>query len=90
MTLEIPPITDPLGRWEQPSLDQVLVDDDCAVVTAKAFEQLLDYSRSKPTGVYPGKMWKAEFAGRWYLRWYGADDGDPLGLPTYAKEIYVV
>lgn len=91
MTLEIPPITDPKGKhWEQPPLDQILVDDDCAVVTERAFKALLEYSTSTPTGVYPGKMWKARQGMVWYLRWYGLDDGHPAGLPTYTKQIYIV
>lgn len=68
----IPPITDPLGRsWQQPSLAQILVDDTHAVMTPATLNTLLEYNTSRPSGVYPGKMWKSYFAGAWYLNWYG-------------------
>jgi hypothetical protein len=87
----IPPITNPLGRaWEQPAVDQILVDDDVAMMTEDAFQKLLEYSHSTPTGVYPGKMWKARRSGVWYLRWYSADDGHPDGLPTPYRQIIVI
>lgn len=69
---EIPPITEPLGRyWEQPDRALILIDAHHAVMDAAAFAQLLEYSCSKPTAVYEGKMWKAQFDGVWYLRWFG-------------------
>lgn len=55
----IPPITDPMGRhWDQPSRDDILVDDTHAVMTVKTFTALLEYSTSMPSGVYDGKMWR--------------------------------
>lgn len=34
----IPPITDPMGRyWDQPSRDEIIVDDTHAVMTVKTF-----------------------------------------------------
>lgn len=73
----IPPMTDPLGKhWQQPSADSILIDDSHAIMDSKAFDALADYSSSVPSGVYPGKMWKAISSdGRKFLRWYGiADD----------------
>lgn len=55
----IPPITDPLGRgWDQPSLDRMMITDKYATMGKAAFEELLDYTGSQPTGCYPGKCWK--------------------------------
>jgi hypothetical protein len=71
----IPAITDPLGRhWQQPLRDRVLVDETHALLEKQDFEQLLDYSRSRPTGVYVGKMWRCFFREGWFLCWYGAGD----------------
>lgn len=73
----IPPITDPLGRhWQQPGAEKILIDDSHAIMDRQTFDALADYSCSVPSGVYPGKMWKAVASdGRKFLRWYGiADD----------------
>ena len=88
---KIPPITDPLGSyWKQPETDDFLIDDTHVIMTLSAFNQLLDYSRSMPTGVYPGKAWKSKsFKGTWWLRWFGLEDGHPEGLPTYSREILI-
>ncbi len=73
----IPPITDPLGRyWKQPPLDAIAIDDTHAIMDQAAFKRLPEYSQSRPTGVYPGKMWKAITAtGEAYLCWYGIVEG---------------
>ncbi|WP_321799774.1 hypothetical protein [Burkholderia sp. BCC1988] len=72
----IPPITDPMGRfWDQPARDEILVDDTHAVMNRSTFWKLLEYSTSRPSGVYPGKMWKAIFGDEAYLRWYGIVEG---------------
>ena len=74
----IPPMTHELGKyWRQPSQDSILVDDTHAVMDSTAFEKLAEYSSSMPSGVYPGKMWKALHHGRWMLRWYGIVEGNP-------------
>lgn len=87
----IPPITEPLGRnWPQPSLDGILVDDTHAVMTRGAFNDLLEYSRSTPSGVYPGKMWKAIMNdGTAYLRWFGIVEGRPDLCSNNAREILI-
>jgi len=71
-----PPImVDPMGRhWDQPPRSEVLIDEHCAVMTRKSFSQLHDYSHSMPSGVYDGKMWKALFRGKWYLKFYAPSD----------------
>lgn len=73
----IPAMTDPLGRhWTQPSLNEIAVDDTHAVMSRRSFDLLPDYSRSRPTGVYPGKMWKVITRdGTPYLCWYGIVEG---------------
>ncbi len=74
MTHPIPAMTDPLGRhWKQPRRDQIEIDCNHALMPRSAFDQLLEYSATTPSGTYPGKMWKAHLPdGRgWALRWYG-------------------
>lgn len=85
----IPTITNPLGaHWRQPDRTHIIVDNTHALMTRRTFDSLAEYSASKPTGVYPGKMWKRfdgsfdrEFLARggkpvWLLCWYGECD-DP-------------
>ena len=68
----IPPMNNPLGRyWDQPSAQEILIDDIHALMEHKHFIELKDYSHSTPGGVYPGKMWKRKAKGIWYLVWYG-------------------
>lgn len=75
----IPAMTDPLGRyWKQPDRSAILLDDVHAVMDEKAFGKLAEYSTSIPSGVYPGKMWKAQcIGGEWMLRWFGEVEGRP-------------
>lgn len=78
----IPPMTDPLGRhWNQPPLEQVLVDDTHALMTPATFAQLSEYSSTLPSGVYEGKMWRRHDGAHdprrtrppiWLLCWYGS------------------
>ncbi|WP_405126732.1 hypothetical protein [Ralstonia pseudosolanacearum] len=70
-------MTDPLGRhWEQPARTEILVDSEHAVMSRASFNRLADYSRSRPSGVYPGKMWKSITCdGMPYLCWYGIVEG---------------
>lgn len=74
----IPVMTDEMGRyWQQPERESILIDDSHAVMSEKDFEYLANYSHSIPSGVYPGKMWKAIMQdGRNFLYWYsGVVDG---------------
>ncbi|HVH91276.1 MAG TPA: hypothetical protein VM783_07825 [Candidatus Acidoferrum sp.] len=53
---------------------------DLVYMSQKSRNDLSDYSRSMPTSVYPGKMWKAECtrldgSKEWRLRWYGEVPG---------------
>lgn len=83
----IPPITDPLGRhWQQPDTTAILIDDTHAVMDSATFKRLAEYSATRPTGVYPGKMWRRHDGlfdphckpedRRWLLMWFGECD-DP-------------
>jgi hypothetical protein len=85
----IPPITDPMGRhWQQPDLTSLDISGDTVELTQREFDALMEYSTTLPSGVYPGKCWKAEgmdwpkgggfpkATGIWYLRWFGECD-DP-------------
>jgi hypothetical protein len=79
MKNEIPVITEPLGRyWEQPSIKDILIDDNYAVMTESTLKQLKDYSRSQPTGVYGGKMWRAGEGNLWYLKWWDNPDENDM------------
>ena len=68
----IPEMTDEMGRyWEQPARENILIDDTHAVMNKRDCESLANYSRSIPSGVYPGKMWKSIIQdGRKYLCWF--------------------
>lgn len=86
----IPDITHPIGKyWYQPSWRQIVFSDTHATMSQETFDDLKDYSTSTPSGVYQGKMWKSHRQGKWWLRWYGVDDGDPRGLPTPCREIVI-
>lgn len=78
----VPPMTHPLASgWTQPDVAEIRIDDETATMDQHAFDELLEYSSSTPSGVYEGKMWKrrAKFATSdgmcnqevWYLVWYG-------------------
>lgn len=74
----IPPMTNPLGKhWDQPALSEIVVTSKSATMGQEAFDRLLDYSGSMPTGAYEGKMWRArqyrvdDVLPHWALCWYG-------------------
>lgn len=75
----IPPITDPLGKsWRQPHRKYIEVDDTHALMSEQTFKGLPDYTRSQPSGVYPGKMWKAHYPDDgWLLHWFEETPGKP-------------
>ncbi len=55
---EIPAMTDPLGKyWDQPSRNEILIDDSIALMSRATFCKLLAYNTTIPSGVYEGKMW---------------------------------
>lgn len=73
---KIPPMTHELSRaWDQPASVNFLIDDTHAVCRRKHFEHLRDYSYSRPSGVYEGKMWRAQYTDKGgvvtdYLYWW--------------------
>lgn len=74
----IPSMTDPMGKfWDQPPRSSILLDDTHAVMDEVAFGKLATYSSTIPSGVYPGKMWKAKSGDVWFLRWFGEVPGRP-------------
>lgn len=90
----IPPITHSLGRyWDQPPAEEVAVmqiDQTHALLTKRAFRQLQEYTQTLPSGVYAGKMWKAQDGGRWMLRWYGIVPGRCDVCSNNQREILIV
>lgn len=87
----IPAMTDPLGRhWQQPRSEDILIDGSHAVMDRQTFCSLADYSRSMPSGVYAGKMWKAITQdGRPFLCWYGLVDGRQDICSCNSREILI-
>ncbi len=97
----IPSITEPMGaHWRQPPLSAILIDDKHAVMTASSFGMLAEYSATRPSGVYPGKMWKRHDGlfdalcrpedRRWLLCWFGEVPGKPELCSNNHREILVV
>lgn len=93
----IPPMTDPLGKyWDQPEREEILIDADVALMERSTFDKLHDYTRSHPTGCYPGKMWRAQYGvnGRpgtyWFLCWFGfSSKGEKFCSNNY-REIVIL
>lgn len=70
MSQEIPPITEPMGKyWEQPKPEDIAVDDTHAIVADSAWGSLKNYECSVPSGCYPGKVWRCGNL----LRWFGPE-----------------
>lgn len=88
----IPPITDPMGKyWEQPPVENILIDDSHAVMNRCCFDKLIEYSSSIPSGVYLGKMWKAITEdGRKFLRWFGVVENRNDICSRNQREILIV
>lgn len=75
MNNSIPVMDDPMGKyWEQPrDITQAPVDDKTILLRPDQFRDLREYSTSIPSGVYPGKCWKAQDSRGWFIRWYGPE-----------------
>jgi hypothetical protein len=86
----IPPMTHPYGRvWEQPALSEIDIDDKYAVMNRESFLKIKNYSRSQPSGVYEGKMWRSSDDEKtWYLHWWGFSD-DPDKCSGNVREIKI-
>ena len=86
----IPKMTHPLSSvWDQPNHENFLFDDTYVIMTKRDFEELKNYSMSRPSGVYDGKMWKSKYGEVWDLRWYGPAP-DPNQCRTFSREIIVL
>jgi len=84
----IPEITHPLGKhWDQPSKDNILIDDKNALMSEKDFNELKEYSCSVPSGAYEGKMWKNYDGTNWGLVWYGESENPDNASINYRKII---
>ena len=67
----IPPMTHPYGMcWQQPPTYLILIDDTHAVMSRLDFEILMDYTCSRPSALYNGKMWKAQYENEGALKWF--------------------
>lgn len=93
-SMVIPPMTDPLSKyWHQPYLVDIQISESHAQMTRDVFSKLSDYSNSRPTGAYPGKMWKALYHddGKplWYLCWYG-DSENPRLVSNHSRIIVIL
>ena len=88
---QIPPMTHEYGKyWEQPKREDILLDDDCAVMTAETLNKLPQYDVTNPTGAYEGKMWRrVKSNGQFMLCWYGFSD-DPKMVSINATPIYLL
>ena len=77
--------------WKQPARENILVDDKHALMSRADFDELPDYTASEPSGVYAGKMWKAQYGSerRWWLLWFGVHV-DPKYCTKDYREIIVV
>lgn len=88
----IPQMTDPLGKyWDQPKdIRSAPMDDDCVLLTRDQFNELSDYSRSIPSGVYPGKCWRATYkGGARYMLWYGPFHTDGKTVDILHRRIII-
>lgn len=93
--IEIPPITNPLGcHWEQPRRSEILVDDECALMTRTSFDMLADYSGSQPSALYNGKMWKVcintEKGPVWLLRFCCNENIEKNYIDIVSREICIL
>jgi len=87
----IPPMDHELSQyWDQPALTEIEVDDTHALMSEAAFEQLYEYSASRPTGAYEGKMWKGRSGEVWYLQWFGKSTIGPGYVSNNHRVILVV
>lgn len=61
--------------WCQPKREDILVDNQFAIMSQETFDQLMEYSTTNPIGIYDGKMWKS--TGKFknsFLKWYAPTD----------------
>jgi len=67
----IPPMTHAYGScWQQPPTHLILIDDTHAVMYRIVFEKLMDYTRSQPSALYNGKVWKGQCLSEGTMKWF--------------------
>ena len=87
-------------HWDQPPTSDILIDDEYALMTQATFNRLAEYSASTPSGVYPGKMWRADNAAyhaaevakgayRHWLLWFGESE-NPDFVSNHSRKILLV
>ena len=91
----IPLITHPFGRaWQQPPKYLILVDDTHAVMSRLDFEILMDYTRSQPSALYNGKMWKIqrkfEDGVKWFLCYCHNENNNTSEIEIAYREILII
>lgn len=92
----IPTMTDPMGQyWKQPDLADIHLGtsmNGCywASMSRSDFDKLADYTHSRPTGTYPGKMWKRQWPGGWVLCWMEDCPDDPKMIGLGEAAIHII
>ena len=89
--MRIPECVHPLSKhWDQPKNTEIEVDDTHALMSEESFEGLKEYSISVPTGVYAGKMWRAQRYNEWRLCWYEEIDLDNKEMCIVKSRIILI
>lgn len=64
---EIPPMTHPLSKaWDQPPLNEFVIDKTHCLMTEKTYKQLHNYEYTLPTGKYEGKVFRRGNRFTWF------------------------
>lgn len=94
--IEIPQITHPLGKyWHQPDRSEIMIDEECAVMTVRTLNDLWEYSCTNPSFVYPGKMWRCkknyyDESKGWLLKWFGPYEKGEDWVSNHCREILLI
>lgn len=87
----IPEMDHPLASaWKQPKADKITLCGKWAIMHQATFNQLADYSNSRPSAVYVGKMWTSEFNGKWFLLWWDVSEKGAEFCKMRQREIVVL
>lgn len=71
-TNTIPTPLQALGSfWRQPSKDEILTDDDNAIMSEETFRELKLLPNTLPAVTCLGKMWRGNLEGKDVLYWCG-------------------
>jgi hypothetical protein len=90
----IPPLTPSDMFWEQPSADDILIDDEYAIMGCREFQELADLTLCPPEVTRVGMMWKACQCGKdhctrpaWHLYWWDANE---LGTVRHERRLILI